>query len=394
MAVEKFIATDNMNKIMSDETCTCIAIDPTLAIARVEDEEASTHVSDIIDELEDKAKDVIPQSAEEPKLVLKNVYTNKLVLDESVEDFSIDTKPKRVYDDDAFDTYWDMDMFDFVYELATTTDARRKPIDPLGRPHSRFAMSGRDRYAGLSSEQKQQEVSYEKETGMSLDTASQIGVGDDYIDLYAHNLFRFDDMLKICDMYKFKTEGPVDTYKTKRNKFLMTARDEWLKYEYMLRIYVPCEDGIPLRIEDYFDTLNLKLEDVMNPEFCRNYRKIQAKLEQEQADLLAKKEKEKAKNLAKKEADENDIKVEDIFKKYVQKASWSDEPLDTFIKDMFDELTSSNLNYSKAKLKQRFLDEFKDDFEEGLLPGTELANPIIKKTVDDKLPNFINTFVR
>lgn len=366
MAVERFIATNNITKLMSDDSSVCVPIDATLATAHIEDVAASEHVSNMIDDLEKKAKEVTIENPESPEVKNDNIYTKKLTLDESLNEFSIeDNKNTRVYDDDAYDTYWDMDMFDFIYELVSISDTRRKPLDPLGRPHARFSVSGRDKYAGLTDEQKKLEKSIdaeESELGIGLQGSSQIGVGDDYIEVYAHNLFRFDDIRKICDIYKFNTEGPVNTYKTKRNKFMMTAAEEWLVYEYMFRIYVPCDkNGIPLRIDDYFETLDLTIEDVMNPEFVKNYRKIESKIAKEQSDMLAKKEKEISKNAATKH---NDTRVKEIFDDYVKKASWSDTDLNVFIRDMFTDMSSEKLKFSRNELKQKFLDEFTDDFEE------------------------------
>ena len=271
-----------------------------------------------------------------------------------------------------------LDMHDFVYELLTTSDARRKPIDPLGRPHARFAVSGRDKYAGLTDDQKRVEMSYDKEHNIDDNAmlgSPQISVGDNYIDVYARNEFRFNDIKEICEKYGFQYEGPKETYKKKRNKFMMTSKDEWLQYDYTFRVYVPCdEDGIPLRIEDYFEPLGYQLEDVMNPEFCRHYRKIQKKIEKEAEEMLAKKEKERAKAAAVKDAENlkhrNDTTVKEIYEKHLHRAGSSNDPLEGFIKDMFDELEAftfedgSKLKYSKSSLKNDFLHEFEDDFED------------------------------
>ena len=59
----------------------------------------------------------------------------------------------------------------------------------------------------------------------------------------------------------------------------------------------------------------------------------------------------------------NNNAVERIYKKYHDKAAWSNDPLETFINDMFTELQNNNLTYSKSELKKRFLADFNDDFE-------------------------------
>lgn len=373
MAIEKIIALKNIQKVVSDDATDNVHIDMGLADAYEDSVAAAEHVEEVMKDLDNKAEEVITENPDSPEPKVDNIYTKKHTLDESIEDFDASKlKPTKVYDDDEFDTYWDMDMFDFIYELVSITDARRKPVDPLGRPHARFAVTGRDRYAGLTDEQKQIEKEQEKEYG-SVERAMlgspQVAAKDDYIEVYAHNLFRFDDILQICDKYGFRTEGPTETYKTKRNKFMMSSRDEWIQYEYALKIYVPTdENGIFLRIEDYFEPRGLELEDVMNPEFCKHYRKLQKKIQKEQEDMLArhKKDKEKAKALKAKEdaIANNDASVEEIYKKYYDKAAWSNDPIESFIKDMFSELDNSGLKYSKKILKQRFIADFEDDFED------------------------------
>ena len=378
MAIEKIISTKNIQNVVSDDVTENTHVDIVTADAYKASVANAEHVEEVMKDLDNKAEAVIQEAPEAPETKLDTIYTKKHTLDESVEDFDLSVnKPTKVYDDDAMDTYWDMDMFDFVYELVSLTDARRKPIDPLGRPHARFAVTGRDKYAGLTDEQKQIEKEQEKDTDLerAMLGSPQVAAMDDYIEVYAHNLFRFDDIQKICDMYKFKTEGPKETFKNKRNTFSMTPRDEWMQYEYYFRIYIPTEsNGLFYRIEDYFETLGMTLEDVMNPEFCKHYRKIQKRIEKEAEEMIAKKQKEREKLQAKKSIEDattlNDTTIEDIYKKHSVRAGQSNDPLEGFIKDMFDELDSttlddgSKLKYSKAKLRSRFLKDFEDDFED------------------------------
>ena len=49
-------------------------------------------------------------------------------------------------------------------------------------------------------------------------------------------------------------------------------------------------------IEDYFETLGLKLEDVMNAGFCEHYRKIEARIQAEADKLREKEEKDRTRN--------------------------------------------------------------------------------------------------
>ena len=130
-----------------------------MADAYAESVKNEEHIEEVKDDLEKKADYIKTENPDTGKEV-KNEFTAKLVLDEAMEDYVAPqpSKPTKVYDDDQFDTYWDMDMFDFIYELVSISDPRRKPIDPLGRPHARFSVTGRDKYAGLTDEQKRIEL--------------------------------------------------------------------------------------------------------------------------------------------------------------------------------------------------------------------------------------------
>lgn len=391
MAIEKILSTKNIeNVVKHSPAAENTYIDTILSDAYKCSVENAEHVENVMKELDNTAREVITENPESPETKLDNIYTKKHVLDESMDDFSLsDNSPKKVYDDDAMDTYWDMDMFDFIYELVSISDARRKPIDPLGRPHARFAVSGRDKYAGLTPEQAKIEKAQEAEVDVerAMLGSPQVAAMDDYIDVYAHNLFRFDDIKEICNLYHFKTEGPKETYKKRRNKFLMPSKDEWMQYEYYFRIYVPTEpNGLFYRIDDYFETIGKTLEDVMNPEFCKHYRKIEARLEKEAEELLAKKQKEREKARARKAVEDaellNSSKVEEIYKKHSTRAGQSNDPLEGFIEDMFNELDSTTLDdgtklkYSKSQLKARFLSDFDDDFEDDIDEGL-LDNPVM-----------------
>lgn len=327
-----------------------------MADAYAESIKNDEHVGEVKDELEKKADDIKTENPGVGKEV-KNEFTAKLVLDEAMEDFAASETEKktRVYDDDEFDTYWDMDMFDFIYELVSISDPRRKPLDPLGRQHARFSVTGRDKYAGLTDAQKEIEKKREKEfiaNGGDINQvgASQVASAGDYIEVYAHDLFRFDDIQEICNKFKFETKGPEETYKMKRNRFMMAAKDEWITYPYVFRIYVPCDDsGYPMLMEDYFATLDLTLEDVMNPEFCQHYRKIEAKIQAE-AEKLKAKDAKKA----------NDAEV--------------DKMIEAAIADMFDQVFNEESPYydlqivgrGKSKEAREFIQACKEKLKKDL----------------------------
>ena len=123
-----------------------------------------------------------------------------------------------------------------------------------------------------------------------------------------------------------------------------------------MTIYVPMtSDGYPMMAEDFFAEQGLSLSDVLEDEGIgggkrRNWGDTYTK--------KVNKDRDEATKIL------NDNTVERIFKKHVEKAARSNDPLDNFIKDLFDELDSLGLTYSKRVVKKRFMDEFDDDFED------------------------------
>lgn len=306
---------ENLKRVVSveDDNVEIVGgMDPVMADAYAESVKNDEHVEEVTAELEKEAEGITPEDPDTGKEI-ENEFTAKLVLDEDISDFGgVDSaaeknKPTKVYDDDAFDTYWEMDMFDFIYELVSISDARRKPLDPLGRKHRRFSVMSRDRYVGLTKQQIEDEKKWEQEViarggDLSRISQSQIASSGNYIEVYARNPYMFDDIIEICKLYKFATVGPQETYKRKRSEW-MPRKDEWITYDYSFRIYVPCDtNGYPMMIDEYFLTLGLTLEDVMNPEFCRQYRKIENKIEAE-----AKKIADKKDAAAKKKANDEEV---------------------------------------------------------------------------------------
>lgn len=293
-----------------------------MADAYAESIKNENHVEEVKDELEKKTDDIKTENPGTGKEV-KNEFTAKLVLDESLEDFELEHESSaRVNDADMFDTYWDMDMFDFIYELVADSDRNRLPIPPLGYQHSRFQTGFRDvykpkavldkaQYKGMTPSARNAAILDNIQNTIS---APQVGSGGNFIDIYSLYVtsyedpitgetvqvsdpdWRFREMMKICELYKFDYKGPEDTYKRKRSPWSFNKADEFLNWDRVMRIYVPCDDsGYPLGIEEYFSTIGLTLDDVMPPEFCAKYRKCETRIKKEAAEFLAKKERERNK---------------------------------------------------------------------------------------------------
>lgn len=322
---------ENLKRVVDNEEKipTTTAVDPVTADAYIQSEAATEHVAEVKDELDKKAEAVITEAPDTGKEI-KNDFTAKLVLDESINDFSLteeeapakDGRAHKFYDDDDEDDYLDYDMFDFIYGLVT--DCWPKPINPLGGRLRKFMYIGSDKY---------QENPDRLENS---DGHSQVASTGDTIEVYANETKDFDDIKKICDMYKFKYDGPT----AKRSK-----NSHW---NFSFSIYVPCEhSGYPMMVEDYFEDIGMTLEDVMPADFCKQYRKRQAKIDAEVNKRLAEKE------------------VEKIVNKAIMNAARNgDDPLDKHLKQLYTDLDTAGLTYSKQKIKKAFYDAFADDDDE------------------------------
>ena len=326
MAIEK-IALDNVKKVVENDTIeTSVHIDPTTAVAYSDSVAAAERVDEIMKELEDKA---IPQESpkETEKTPQDNIYTKKVVLDESIDDFNIsvlDTK-KRSNDDE--DRYVEFDMFDFIYSLfSSETDALVRPLKALSNSSGR----GRKSAKTTSAFMYQGSDDYIDETGeKGVEGVAQISTdADGNVVLYQDTIEAFNKVIELCDEYGFEYEGPTP------------KRAPWLRWNFSLKVIVPTyADGYPMDVEDYFDNKGIAIEDVMPANFIKGRAKDYNKLNTE-------------------------VEVEFIYKKYRNKAGSSNDPLEGFIKDMFKELDSKGLEYDKKALKDRFLAEFEDDFED------------------------------
>lgn len=334
---------ENLKRVVDNDVKVPVTgcMDPVEADAYIQSEKAGEHVAEVQDELNKKAEEVITEAPDTGKEI-KNDFTAKLVLDESIGDFSLteeeapakDGRAHKFYDDDDEDDYLDYDMFDFIYGLVT--DCWPKPLNPLGGRLRKFMYIGSDKYME------------NPDRSENSDGHSQVASNGDTIEVYANNVKDFNDIKKICDMYKFKYDGPA----AKRSK-----NSHW---NFSFNIHVPCEhSGYPMMVEDYFEDLGMTLEDVMPGDFCKQYRKRQAKIDAEVDKRLAEREVEKLVNKAIMNAARN-----------------GDDPLEKHLKQLYADLDAAGLKYSKQKIKKTFYDAFADDeedVEEGLISNT-IAN--------------------
>lgn len=153
-----------------------------------------------------------------------NQIANKLPKDESI---SL-TESSR---DEDFEDY---DMFTFIMNLFTRDlKDHQRPLNPLGRKYKHFEY--------LSQEEDPEKANPQVSTDMN-----------DNIVLYSNNAKDFDDVIEICNKYKFENSG------------VRAAKSTASKYSYSLTIVVPkYKNGYPMDIAEYFEGIGMTIEDVM-----------------------------------------------------------------------------------------------------------------------------------
>lgn len=299
-------------------------LDINMTNAYLESQTTEEHLETVMHELDSMAADFVLKSPEEPKIKEKNMYT-KLTLDESIEDFNVSIKSlNKDFDDDE---YLDYDMFDFVYGLVT--DDWPRPRNPLNRRMRKFQHTESDDY-----------IKTNEPTGMSQVATDSRG----NVVVYANTVDAFNDIREACDYYHLE----YSDVSPRKNK-----DSHWA---FNMTIYVPATaDGYPVMVEDFFADYGWSLTDVIEDQkvgggkstnWGATYNK---RVDKDRADSTKY---------------VNERAVDNIFDKFVLRAANSNDPLDIFIKEMFDELNKKNLTYSKVALKKRFLAEFQDDFED------------------------------
>lgn len=330
MAVEKYIAVDNIAKVAESKIITAnTELDPTTANAYIESKEAAEHVTEVVSELEEKANEIITESPKAPEVKEKNMYT-KLTLDEDVKDYK--ALWDAASDDDEEDEYLDYDMHNFIYGIVT--DSWPRPKNPLNHPIRKFQYTGEDDYLKTNENKGVPQVSTDF---------------DGNIVVYADTVDAFDDVRAVCEHYHIYCK-PV---KPKGSKFS--------RWAFSMTIEVPqASNGYPMMAEDFFDQYGLTMEDVIedhkvgggkSANWGKTYKK---RTDKDRAEL---------------DEIRNNTEVEKIYKKIFNRAAWSNDPLDKFIKELFAELDSAGLKYSKMKLKKRFISDFEDDFEDDMDEG-------------------------
>ena len=327
---------ETLNKVVSDKDPSATSvIDTTTAAALIDHAESEKKKEEVQAELQKGAEGIKPTELEEPEVAVENDFTAKLVLDESLNDFSIDEaapietkkdgRSNKVFEKTDEDEYLDYDMFDFVYGIVA--GCWPKPKHPFGKKrYKTFMYIGSDTYSNAE----------RIESGNVTSGHAQVASFGDVIQVYHNDTSYFDDVAEFLDVYKIKYSGPEE----RRNK------NTYWKYAWT--IYVPCVDsGYPYMLEDYLDEIGVQMEDVMDNNFCTQYRSRKAKMEKENQKYL------------------NDAEVEKLINKAIVAAARDNtEPLDAHVKRLYVTLTDAGLKYQKAKVKKTFMDAFDDGDDE------------------------------
>lgn len=178
------------------------------------------------------------------KKLPKSQGLKKLKLSEATAVADVETDTDFDFSDereDPYETFEDYDMFVFIMNLFTRDlKDHQRPLKPLGRTHKHFE------YAN-----KGEEIGDNSQTGVTRE-------GD--IVLKSDNVKDFDDVIAICDKYKFDYKGPNQSKNSK-------------DYAYNMTIIVPkTKGGYPLNVEDYFESIDIDPKTVL-PKWYFNIKK-------------------------------------------------------------------------------------------------------------------------
>ena len=339
----------NVDRVIENELLdTTVAIDPVLADAYEQNKEIELQVEKTLEELADKAEDVVLKSPE-ATMEVENAYTQQLKLDESIEDFDLvkDGRSRKVATrgEDEGNRYLDYSMFDFVSELLTGKDCNTNPApitpivwrrDPKTNKFrymemKKFMTQGEDSvsYGGSNEagafsydDEDSDEIANSTETkGMYKSIGvPQIGIEDDAFRVYSDSLEDLEQAQQGLSHYGIKYDNP----EPKRSK-----TSHW---DFSMKVYIPTDNkGEILSLTDWLIKTGRHIEDVMRPKFVSSYNKL----------------------INKQYSNEDKQLVKDIFDSYIAKSN-SDSTIstDALLADMFDEL--EGLPYDKETLEADF----------------------------------------
>ena len=318
----------NLDAVVNNESDITVTGDMGVVMADAYDQAAKVnkHIQEIKKELEEKAEE-LPKSEPEFGKMPDNTYTEKLTLEEGIEDFNIEHPEERKKDgrankdmaDEDLDIHLDYDMQWFIAGLVGCEWPR--PITP-------FKTRKKARKSGHDGSNEDGEFANEGITQVALDPV------EDAITVYFNTKDDFSDVIRNCDYYKLE----YSEIKPKRSQ-----NSHW---NFWMNIYIPMEgESYPMLVEDYLNSVGMTIDQAMNKEWCSRYRKKKAAIEKEALKLVAKKEKER---------------VTKITQKYIVMAGRdSSIDLNDCISQCFAELDSAGYTYERSDVIKEFKKQFR-----------------------------------
>ena len=300
-----------------------------MADAYVQSEKVNKHIQQVKKELDDRAKQIETESPDTGHEV-KNEYTAKLTLDESLSDFNIteDAVPQKkkdgrshsISEEDDLDIHLDYDMQWFISGLVA--EEWPKPKNPFKKTRRKARRSGRDAYADDTGNEGVPQVA----------TSSS----SDAVTLYFDKKEDFADTIRLCDYYKLK-------YSDIRPK-----KSSYSRWNFNMDIYIPMTaEGYPMMVEDYLNSVGMTIDDAMDATWCSRYRNKKARIEREAQKMLSSLEKEKVDKLVK--------------KSIIAAARDTDTPIEDYINQLFTDLDVAEYTYDRAKVIKAFKKEFPEE---------------------------------
>lgn len=346
-------AIENLEQVVEtkDDNIEAVAtLNPVMADAYIQSKKVDRHLQEVADELNKRAQEVMMDSpTDNAEKMPENMYTDKLTLQEDLEDFSmIPNKDGRSHrqaarDENDGNKFLDYDMFIFVHELfagqnCNTNPAPKTPIiygKILNRKTKEVTYGMRPMRKFLDSGVENRQVNVdERNFGVP-----QVAADGDNIIISAAEKEDLNDVIEACKIFQFK-HSPIEA-----------SRGVASHWPWRITVYVPViSPGYPMLLEDYLDDIGMTIEDVMFDEFAKGYRNAQAKLEKE----------------TQKEYDsiKNNSEVDKLFDAAVQKAARDATlPLRQVANELIKQLKDAGLTYKRKDILDRFYAEFDDNYE-------------------------------
>ena len=318
---------DSLDRVVKGEVEANAHLDTAETVAYDESNKADERVEEIKNELDKKADGINGDAHEAPKVKTNNTYTKTYKLDESLEDFDLETMSLDDYsDEDDYDNLLDFDMFEFIHKLCVYDISMNATANPL---------TGKKKYNRFGNT---------SEGGYSQITADRNG----NIVLGADEEAYFGDIMSILDKYQIDYIGPVATPNA--------------DFKFHLTVDVPkLAPNYPMLVGDYFEDIGINPNEVMyDGTWGDRYKKALDKINKSNEKELAKRQRDR-----RADAPKNDSRVKTLFDKAVTYAyQRGDISVEDHLIQLYATLDGEGLRYSKTTLKKNFLAAVEDDFDD------------------------------